>query len=83
MIDNKLREKIESYVLYHLHPNDYKYIDDMFSECYLVTIDGKDVIALKPHPNSDTISMYFSPINGAFINIYNDWEKIKSMGTLI
>ena len=83
MIDRRLREKIETNLLYHLHPKDRKYVEDMFSECYIVNIEGKDVIALKPHPNSGTICMYFSPLNGAFINIHNDWEKIKSMGTLL
>lgn len=81
MISNELRELIEPYLKMHLHENDFKYIDGMFSEVYVTYEQHGHRVNLKPHPNAGTITMQFSPINGAFLEIHPDWEYIKQTGT--
>lgn len=79
MIDEKIREMIMPYLKICLDKQDWKYIDDMFSEAYLMKEDGQDIITLKPHPRSGDIAIQFSAINGAYVSI-DYWEEVKQRG---
>ena len=84
MIDFRLRKKIETNLKLSLDKNDWKYIDEMFSEVYLDTIGGKNKIALKPHPHAGELSIEFSPITGSYVDTaetVNTHIDIKSTKT--
>ncbi len=79
MIDEKIKEMIMPYLKIHLDKQDWKYIEDMFSEVYLVKENGMDIITLKPTPRSGETAIQFSAINGAYVSI-NYWEDVKKRG---
>ena len=81
MIDRKLRRKIEPNLKMHINPSKYSNIEDMFSEVYLTTIDGKDRVTLKPSDNG-IIALQFCALTGTFLEI-TDWDYIKTKGTLL
>lgn len=82
MISNTLREFIEPNLKMHLQRRDWKYIDEMFSECYLTNPAGEDIITLKPHPEGGSLAPQFTALTGSFYEI-TDWDYIKSIGTLL
>ena len=82
MIDDRLKELILPNLQMHLEKQDWKYIDEMFSEVYLTDHDGIERVTLKPHPEASTIAMQFATLNGQFIEI-TDWDYIKSKGRLV
>lgn len=83
MINNDLRNLIEPNLKYRLMEEDWRYIEDMFSETYLIDDEGRKVVALKPHPMAGQIAILFSPLNGAYMGIHADWYWIKNNGTLL
>lgn len=66
----------------HLDKEDWKYIPDMLSECYLINDNGIGEIVVKPLPGSD-ITMKFSSVNGSLCGTVIDWEKVKVRGVLL
>ena len=79
MISEKTREMIMPYLKLHLDKEDWRYIDDMFSEVYLIKENGLNIISLKPFPRSKDITIQFSAINGAYVCI-DYWEEVKQRG---
>lgn len=82
MISSDLIEMITPSLKIYLDKNDYRYIEDMFSECYMINIDGLDRVCLKPTPKSGDICMRFFALNGAF-DSDDYWEDVKKKGTLL
>ena len=82
MISEDLREWIEPQLKMHLPREDYGYIDEMFSEVYVINVDGMDRVCLKPTPRSKDISMRFLALNGGFDgDAY--WDDVKTKGRLL
>lgn len=79
MISNRLRELITTQLRLHLDEDEYRYIESMFSECYLTKVNGHELITLKPHPSSGDIAMQFLALNGTYVEI-TSWEYIKTIG---
>ena len=79
MIDEKIKDMILPYLKLYLDKQDWKYIEDMFSETYLMKEDGMDIITLKPTPHSTETAIQFSAINGAYTGI-DSWEEVKQRG---
>ena len=80
MIDKELRDRIEPNLKMHLPRDQWAHINEMFSECYVTNIKGKDLITLKPV--GIPMAMQFLALTGAFVEI-TDWNYIKTKGTLI
>ena len=86
MDNEKIKKLIEPHLLYILHQEDRKFLDEICSEMYLcINDDGKEVITLKPIPNasSEKIAPQFSLLNGAFLGVSNDWDEVKKKGKKI
>lgn len=79
MISEKLKQKILPELKDHLVEDDYKYIEEMFSEVYYTNFDGIERVTLKPHPEAGDIAMQFNIVNGNFIEI-TSYEYIQSVG---
>ncbi|RAP49785.1 MAG: hypothetical protein BZ138_07225 [Methanosphaera sp. rholeuAM270] len=87
MINLELMQLIYPNLKIELTSREYKYIEDMFSECYQFTDDkGKDIIALKPvssgSKESSYLSLCFYSLNGAYAYM-EFWDDVKKRGTLI
>lgn len=82
MVPSELRELIICNLKIFLIEEDWKYIDDMFSECYYTYEDGLERITLKPQPLGGDVAMQFSPLNGSYIGVA-DWYTIQKVGELI
>ena len=86
MIDEKLKRKIMPNLKLELPKQDWRFIEDMFSEVYLTNENGHNVVSLKPPSNyvplegQMRLTMQFYVINGAYFGI-DDWEYIKMRGT--
>lgn len=72
----------------NLDKSDWKYMDEMFSECYLTTENGVKVVSLKPPSSYNPpqgqmkLCMQFSTLNGSFYGM-DDWEFVKVKGILL
>ena len=82
MIDPDLREKIEPNLKIYLPKEDYKYIDEMFRECYLTHEDGFNKITLKSVPYDDLFCLQFLELNGAVCGAAI-WDEVKKNGKLL
>lgn len=79
MIDDRLKELIKPQLMIHLDHQDWRFIDDMFSEAYVTNFEGIERVTLKPHPQAGNIAMQFMTLNGTFIEL-TDWDYIKAKG---
>lgn len=79
MIYEELMELIRENMKLHLLKSDWKYIDYMMGEMYLMNYEGQSVIVVKPLPDAFA-TMQFSALNGAFMGDVINWEEIKSTG---
>ena len=82
MIEKELRELIEPNLKLHLLKEDWKYIDYMLEECYLLQEGDMPIVVIRPKiPN--TITMKFYAINGGFAGTYIDWDRLENEGILL
>lgn len=81
-MDKKLKDALISNMKIHLLKEDWKYIDYMMSEMYMVKNNGMDMIVIKPLPTAFH-TMWFYAINGAFAGDVVNWDQIKVEGTPI
>lgn len=85
LISNELKEWIIPNLKMNLDEADWKYIDDMFTECYVTLENGLEVVALKPpasyNPSEGQMKlcMQFSKLNGSFYGV-DDWEYVRNTG---
>ena len=79
MIKEELKNLIKPNALIHMPKEDWDYLDVMFTETYLTYHEGIERVSLKPHPEAGRLSMQFSTLNGAFIEL-TDWDYIKKVG---
>ena len=79
MIDKKLRDKILPNMLIHMDKDDYQYADYMLGECYLDTFEGMEVVAVRPIPKNDILTLYFHTLTGSCVGLAN-WDEVKERG---
>lgn len=79
MISEDLKKLILPNLKLHLDNQDYRYIDEMFSECYKTYPQGKPNPWITLKPITGPIAMQFSMLTGSFMEI-TDWNYIKTIG---
>lgn len=82
MIDAKLKEMILPNIKQYLLESDWRYIDYMLEEVYLINEKNMDFVVIKPLPTSG-ITMKFYVVNGAFAGTVINWEEVKNKGILL
>ena len=80
MVDDKLKKFLLPNLKQYLLKSDWKYIDYMLEEVYLINENNMDFIVIKPLPTA-TATMRFYAINGAFGGDVINWEEIRNKGT--
>ena len=81
MISNELKNLILPNLKLHLPEDEYQYIDQFFTECYLTIEEGQKVVSLAPILD-DELSLQFDYLTGTFFDII-PWEYVKKMGKLL
>ena len=66
----------------HMREEDWKYIEHMFDECYLVKEEGNYLVVVSPTPDTQETAMQFFITNGGFQGI-TVWEDVKKEGERI
>ena len=82
MISDELKQLILPHLRDHLMEQDWKYIEDMFTEVYFTKFAGVPRVTLKPHPELGEIAMQFDYLTGTFLEI-TQWDYIKEIGVLL
>lgn len=81
-MDKKLEQALITNIKLHLLKEDWKYIDYMMGEMYMINVEGKDYIVIKPLPTAEA-TMKFMALNGSFAGDVIDWKNVQSYGTPI
>ena len=86
MLDPDIRKKLMPQIKMRIPKTQWKYIDEMLTEVYLVKYSDSEVLSIKPVPvNIDEardLSLQFNPITGTFNGI-DFWRIVKKKGELI